>query len=572
MSQSRSTRGRYEILDEIGRGSMAIVHRARDPLADRDVAIKSILSPHGVSPERWEKFHEQFHRQAEAAEGLSHKGIVTVYDVDDDPQDGRPFIAMEFVAGPTLHELIRREGALNVEWALTVADTLADALQAAHDAGVVHPDFKPANILVRESDGAAKIADFGVLHYSDSTDVRRSHGTPAYIAPECILGQPADLKSELFTLAVILYEMLCGKPPFGGTIAELVRESIVDFPHARITGQVTDLAPAFDAFFDRALAKRPADRFQDGKSFREALVALREEQQRFKQKQPAQAGRTTDKPQPKAAPALVERQAVQRPAVSPATATSRAERRNTSRGRSLWSAGAIALLILSVVALVLVARTMGPPDGPPAPAVAQAAPTRAFFRTPPLTVLPSAPPKALEPAAALPEPQPAPQVAAPKPAAAAKPPAERRKSDKPATLAPTPAPAADTGAVDETPPRVETRAAIPAVETAQLALFVKSSLKEGTLTLRVDGREVYSTNLASDAKRWKKVIGRAHQDFAAQVEIPAGAHTITAQVLNSVKSREHEASVDVEIAAGQERGLRIVAGRTIGPPLTLTLE
>ena len=124
---------------------MAIVHKARDPVEDRDVAIKRILWPHGVDAERWGDFHERFHRKAAEAERLSHPGIVSVYEVEDNSEDGTPFIAMEYVPGPTLHELIRTEGALNPGWALSVADTLADALQSAHDAGVVHPDFKPAN-------------------------------------------------------------------------------------------------------------------------------------------------------------------------------------------------------------------------------------------------------------------------------------------------------------------------------------------------------------------------------------------------------------------------------------------
>jgi len=281
---SQVTISRYEVVGEIGRGSMGIVHRAHDPLMDRDVAIKTVLLPNGLSPAEQREFHERFLREARAAGQLSHPNIVTVYDFNDSPPDGPPFIAMEYVQGSTLHELIDREGALNAEWALEVIDALADALRSAHDAGIVHRDLKPANILIRESDGSAKIVDFGIarIRLSELTHPGTAYGSPSYMSPEHIKGERADARSDLFSLAVILYETLTGHRPFDGDSFTAICYAIVHHEPAPIGSFDSGLGPAFDRFFARALAKDPAARFQDGAAFRSALRALKQEQTSFK--------------------------------------------------------------------------------------------------------------------------------------------------------------------------------------------------------------------------------------------------------------------------------------------------
>src|SRR6185295_14128525 len=259
MSEERDRIGRFEVTAELGRGSMGVVHRAHDPVMGRDVAIKTVLLPHGLPPTKKEEFHERFLREARAAGRLAHSSIVTVYDFNDGAAGGSPFIAMEYVDGPTLHDLIRDRASLGPSWALTVGEALADALQTAHDAGIVHRDLKPANILVRKADGVAKISDFGVarVNHSDLTGVGTTYGSPAYMAPECLRGARADARSDLFALAVILYEVLCGHRPFGGHDFASTCAAILSEPPSPIGRHEPNLAPAFDRFFARALAKAP---------------------------------------------------------------------------------------------------------------------------------------------------------------------------------------------------------------------------------------------------------------------------------------------------------------------------
>ncbi len=161
--------GRYEVESEIGRGAMGVVYLAHDPRLRRRVAVKTYALPHGLSPDEKTEFHERFLREAQAAAGLSHPAIVTVYDADEDPDRNTPYIAMEYVPGRSLREILETEGTFELDRVLAMVAVLAEALQIAHEAGVVHRDIKPANLLVRESDGAIKIADFGVAKLSSST-------------------------------------------------------------------------------------------------------------------------------------------------------------------------------------------------------------------------------------------------------------------------------------------------------------------------------------------------------------------------------------------------------------------
>jgi eukaryotic-like serine/threonine-protein kinase len=283
MLESLDRIGRYELTAEVGRGSMGVVHRARDPVMDRDVAIKTVALPHGLPEDKRDEFQARFLREAQAAGRLSHPGIVAVFDYDNGATTGRAFIAMEFVDGPTLQELISRCGRLDPQWVLSLGEALAAALQVAHDAGVVHRDLKPANILIRDADGGAKITDFGVAHIDSSelTVAGLVYGSPAYIAPERLRGERADARSDLFSLGVILYEALCGEKPFGGNDFTSTCLAIITQPTAPVHERHPELSPAFDRFFARALAKNPDERYPDAAAFGNALKALRDEQKWF---------------------------------------------------------------------------------------------------------------------------------------------------------------------------------------------------------------------------------------------------------------------------------------------------
>src|SRR5216684_6421938 len=189
--------GRYEILTELGRGAMGIVYKARDPKINRVVAVKT-FSLANQPPEEEKEYRERFFREAEAAGRLSHAGIVTVFDVGEEPETRAPYIVMEYVAGQSLDKLLlsREDRKLPPDAALQITLEIAEALDCAHDQGVVHRDLKPANILVTE-DGHVKIADFGVakLNLANHTVGARVLGTPAYMSPEQLDGEAVDGRS-----------------------------------------------------------------------------------------------------------------------------------------------------------------------------------------------------------------------------------------------------------------------------------------------------------------------------------------------------------------------------------------
>src|SRR5271154_3479262 len=221
--------GRYEILTELGRGAMGVVYQARDPKINRVVALKTILLD-GQPPDEEREYRERFVREAEAAGRLSHPGIVTIFDVGEEPETHAPYIVMEFVRGQSLDKLLARDDhMLPPETALQLVHELAEALDCAHGQGVVHRDLKPANILITE-EGHAKIADFGIakLNLSNHTLAGRILGTPAYMSPEQLNGDPVDGRSDLFSLGVILYTVLTGYRPFQGNSALTVSYKVVN--------------------------------------------------------------------------------------------------------------------------------------------------------------------------------------------------------------------------------------------------------------------------------------------------------------------------------------------------------
>jgi serine/threonine protein kinase len=278
MDDRRSERfGRYEILTELGRGAMGVVYKARDPKINRFVAVKTI-SLAGQPAEEELEYRERFFREAEAAGRLSHPGIVTIFDVGEEPETRAPYIVMEFVGGQSLDKLLSRgDHKLPVDAALQLTLELAEALDCAHAQSVVHRDLKPANILLTE-DGHAKIADFGVakLNLANQTLGGRVLGTPAYMSPEQLNGEAVDGRSDLFSLGVILYTVLTGYKPFQGNSALTVSFKVVNRDPIPATLLDTELPPGLDYIIARAMAKDPAERYQSGMEMVRDLQELRE--------------------------------------------------------------------------------------------------------------------------------------------------------------------------------------------------------------------------------------------------------------------------------------------------------
>ena len=257
--------GRYEIDAELGRGAMGVVYRARDPRIDRSVAIKTV-SLSGLEPDAEQEYRERFVVEARAAGRLSHPRIVTIFDVAEDPDTLTPYIVMEYVSGRSLEEVLRTEnGTLPLDTALQVTQELAEALDYAHAQGIVHRDVKPSNIIVAE-DGHPKIADFGIakLNVPDLPQTGHTLGTPAYMSPEQLRGDPVDGRSDLFSLGVILYQLLTGHRPFQGNSTRTISFKVLNRDPVPATALNAELCPELGHVIARAIAKDPSQRYQTG--------------------------------------------------------------------------------------------------------------------------------------------------------------------------------------------------------------------------------------------------------------------------------------------------------------------
>ncbi len=253
-----------------------MVYKARDPKIDRFVAVKTI-SLSGQNPEEEREYRERFFHEAQAAGRLLHPGIVTIFDTGEDPESHIAFIVMEFIAGQSLDQLLsEKTKKLPIDTALRLSEELAEALDHAHGQGVVHRDMKPANILVTP-EGHAKIADFGIakVNLAHLTIPGRVLGTPAYMSPEQLEGEPVDKRSDLFSLGAILYHMVTGYGPFQGNSATTVCFKVANHDPLRATAIDPDLPSELDSVIARAMAKDPALRYQRGLEFALDLRELR---------------------------------------------------------------------------------------------------------------------------------------------------------------------------------------------------------------------------------------------------------------------------------------------------------
>ena len=260
---------------ELGKGAMGVVYLGRDPVIGRRVALKTIRATAEDDNEQRE-FNERFMREAQAAGTLSHPNIVTIHDVGEEVETQTSFIAMEYVEGKNLKQLLKEKVAFSWDRVAEIAMSVADALDYAHRRGIVHRDVKPANIILT-NDGTVKITDFGIakIETSSLTETGQFLGTPNYMSPEQVTGEEVDGRSDLFSLGVVLYELLTKRKPFIGDNLTSISYKIVheDYP-APQTYDAT-IPGEFGPILARALAKDPAARFQSGKDFHAALAEFR---------------------------------------------------------------------------------------------------------------------------------------------------------------------------------------------------------------------------------------------------------------------------------------------------------
>jgi len=262
------SKNRYEVIGNLGCGATSRVDKARDTVLGRTVALKTLVHSFGAPTEQ-----KQFLREAQIVSQLSHPAIVNLYDVGI--EDGNvAYLVMEYVAGKTLQQVLAEStGPMPIPRACAWISDLAGALHRAHRSGVIHGDIKPANILVTE-DGKVKLSDFGIARFATQVSGSgKMMGTPAYLSPEQILGEPQNTRSDLFSLGIVLYQMVTGFAPFDGSSVSAVCAQILQAEPAPPSQRNPAVTPELDRIVLRCLAKTPADRYPSAEAFATSLDA-----------------------------------------------------------------------------------------------------------------------------------------------------------------------------------------------------------------------------------------------------------------------------------------------------------
>jgi len=509
--------GRYEVVAELGRGAMGVVYKARDPQIDRLVAVKTV-SLWGQEPEEEQEFRLRFGNEAQAAGRLHHPGIISVFDVGEDPDNQDPYIVLEYVSGESLQRVLAREKKLPLSKALKLAEELAEALDYAHAQGVVHRDIKPANILVTE-DGHAKIADFGIakLNLAHFTIPGKVLGTPAYMAPEQLSGEGADGRSDLFSLGVILYVMVTGHSPFPGSSATTVCFKVANREPVAASALDMTLPPQIDAVIARAIAKDPGERYQNGSELAEDLRLL---QQAYK------PGATTASMQ--AIAALTTNLNV-RPAsmdARPAAAVAQAQ----GVVQFILYKAPIRDLILGAATLVLL--------------VVLGAQSKLFVNVPKSAGVIAA--GEIQSSSTKPDPPQPAQVAA----AVVSPPtvhvvAPVRKAVRPAVRTKPPVRIPDT---------VHSESSVP---SATLDLGVQHQFKDATLFVYIDGKVALTRPLHGAVKRKLIVFNGVRGVESETIQVPAGKHVLRVRALSTDQTTDLSRTVTAEFVGGDNKSLEV---------------
>jgi tRNA A-37 threonylcarbamoyl transferase component Bud32 len=264
--------GRYKVLKELGRGAMGVVYLGKDPTIQRFVAIKTLRLDEDDDADKIREAKARFFREAESTGRLTHPNIVTIYDAGEEQDLG--YIAMEVLEGTALKHWSRKPNLLPLDKLIPIVATVADALDYAHQEGVVHRDIKPANIMITKG-ATVKVMDFGIAKMASSAKTQTNIvlGTPTYMSPEQIAGKKVDGRSDIFSLGVVLFEMLSGRPPFTADNLSALLFAIAHNPHPSIKVIRPDIPPALQQVLNQALEKDPALRFRRAAEFAQELRA-----------------------------------------------------------------------------------------------------------------------------------------------------------------------------------------------------------------------------------------------------------------------------------------------------------
>ena len=272
-TDTKPTLGRYEVVDELGRGAMGIVYKGEDPKIHRTVAIKTVrLSDFDENV--IDEMKDRFFREAESAGLLTHPNIVTIYDAGE--EHDLAYIAMEFLKGRDLVEYTVKGNLLPIRDVLTIIIQVAEALEYAHSKGIIHRDIKPANIMRIDDTGEVKVADFGIARITSSSKTKTGviMGTPSYMSPEQVSGKKVDGRSDIFSLGVVLFEMLCGERPFSGDDMTSLMYLIAKEKHPSIKAINTKVPGVIEKVIDKALEKEVDKRYQKAAQIAEHLKII----------------------------------------------------------------------------------------------------------------------------------------------------------------------------------------------------------------------------------------------------------------------------------------------------------
>ena len=553
--------GRYEVIGAVGYGSMGTVFQARDPKLGRQVAVKTIrLTPCSLEDEK--EFRARLLREAEAAARMLHPGIVTIFDVGHD-ENSEPYFVMEFVVGDGLDKLIKSK-ALSLEQSVDIAIQLAQALDYAHRQGIVHRDIKPSNIIVT-AEGRVKITDFGIakVDISQITLPGVMLGTPAYMAPEQLLGGKVDGRSDLFSLGVVLYLMVTGKKPFqapqddSDPEPDTVRHRLLNPDAAPPADVAPEVPERLMEIMRRALAKKPADRYQTGLEMARDLEDFRNGHLSRTRSAPVKRTVAPVAAVTQVATKSPSRKTGSKPGVKPAAQT-----KNRNLDISLDSLAPFLRLpkhlpkkqlpALAIAAIPLLVAVIGvykivrhlQHSSVPDTTVSISIPVPVEVKPPSITPAPIAAetadvPSEQDQVTTLPLKKHVPQTTA-------KPTAHKESDLRKEVVVPTE----------------------PLANPATLHVTVQHPFRAGTLAVWSDGQLVYVSELSISSTERLVGLGHSSANDAANVRLPAGQHLIRVRVT----SDGYEASNGIEgtFSNAQPTTLHVIARK--GSGLKLTLE
>jgi serine/threonine-protein kinase len=547
--------GRYDIVEELGRGAMGVVYKASDPTIGRLVAIK-VLSLGASTEPGVPGPQDIFMREARAAGRLSHPGIVTIHDALEDPETQSCYIVMEFVSGRTLESLLLSGPPLETQQSLNIIRQVAEALDYAHRQHVIHRDLKPANILLAE-DGRAKLTDFGIAKIMALEGAQRTAaimGTPSYMSPEQVTGGQVDARSDLFSLGIILYQMLAGQKPFpGDTAAVMFKIAYEDpVPPSKINPQ---LSIAHDYLVLRSLAKSRDKRYASAREFLDDLEDVQHSRPpRSEAKVPLAELSAGERTMMAARPFIT-------PPAEKATAA------GEKFGRVVPIAGAVALLAVLLGTGVWVYRRVWRLPAPPeAPRIARTAPSLETLASTPSATEAVKPPPGSPPqrgTTASPKVEGGEAGAGIKRQPARKPPA---LSSQPAQAGPTQAAAPLAAPPAVKPAATPTPGSQPTATTSatpgKVQLWCKHELKEGKLTVSSGTQVLFEASLKGKKKGGFLGIKGGFGGLTSHpITIPSGKHDLTVHVVSADGTLDLSKTISATPPAGSAPTLQVLVGR-----------